>query len=223
MRRLRVPSPFPLPVWAASVAGAVLALLAGGCAAPASPRDVLALASEHPPNERAASPEDAGSPDSVELRAARIARLRQALLDGASPDPALAEEIRQVIDPEDPHALDANAAPTEAVAVLLDRVADAETLEPGWNKVHYSCGFALGILGFSREATFEVLDGWERFEHDTEMGKQFGFSMQEGAFGYLWDLEIGMAGYSAAIAYLKGEGREVSDDTVAWRRGGYSN
>lgn len=95
--------------------------------------------------------------------------------------------------------------PPELVEMLAAELIRARTSEPDWNEVHFGWGYFFGVIGLSPETTFKLLNWWESFEHTTWLGKTFGLSMEEGVFGYLWDLEHGMAGYSAGAASTQGE------------------
>ncbi|MFO0827619.1 MAG: hypothetical protein U0572_05665 [Phycisphaerales bacterium] len=85
--------------------------------------------------------------------------------------------------------------PPETYARFVEEVARSRAREPDWNGVHYSWGFALGSLGLSADRVFDILDGWEQFEHYSTLGEGLQLSMGEGPFDYLWDLDHGMAGY----------------------------
>lgn len=114
-----------------------------------------------------------------------------------------------------------HSVPAELIAILQAEIVRARTSEPIYNEVHFGWGFFFGLVGLSPEHTFEILRGWEEFEHTSTIGKTFGLEMEEGVFGYLWDLERGMQGYAEGVAYLRGEGRSLSDANPHDRRGGY--
>lgn len=105
--------------------------------------------------------------------------------------------------------------PPDVYARFVEEVDRARALEPDWNDVHYSWGFMFGFLGLSAERTFDILDGWEQFEHNTAIGKGLGFRMGEGPFDYLWDLDHGMAGYGAGANAWEDDERMLAESAVA--------
>ncbi|GEM_PF-2785713 len=105
--------------------------------------------------------------------------------------------------------------PPDVHARFVEQIRLARELEPEWNDVHYNWGYTFGVMGLSPERTFDILDGWEQFEHNTPIGKGLGLSMSEGAFGYLWDLEHGMAGYAAGAAESEEEAPTVRAGAVS--------
>ncbi|MFO0875645.1 MAG: hypothetical protein U0575_17000, partial [Phycisphaerales bacterium] len=113
--------------------------------------------------------------------------------------------------------------PAELVAIVAEEIERAKTSEPFFNDVHYGWGFIFGFIGLSPDSTLQILVGWEDFEHRSPMGQAFGLSMDEGVFGQIWDIQHGMAGYSAGVDYFRGTGRTVSDANPFTRRGGYAN
>lgn len=185
-----------------SVLFSLLALLwvGAGCAPNRAPARVLDLSGV----ERTTAADELIYPLLVHDPVIMLALLEMALNNGGDDDEETARAV-EMVSPEIALAHgQLRSLPPELVTLLASELIRARTSEPDWNEVHFGWGFFFGMIGLSPETTFDLLNWWEEFEHTTWIGKTFDLSMEEGVFGYLWDLEHGMAGYAAGAAFARG-------------------
>ena len=159
--------------------------------------------------------------ESIQEQIALLSQLQSTLVESGDPHdelPAMQEIVLLDTALGDERS---RSVPAELVAILQSEIVRARTSEPVFNEIHFAWGFLFGFVGMSPDHAFEILHGWEEFEHTSAIGKAFKLEMDEGVFGYLWDLERGMQGYAEGVAYFRGEGRTVSDANPDGRRGGY--
>lgn len=191
---------------------ATLVPLLCGCAAPISRADVMRLVSggsTFPHTVGVDQHQAGGTARTAQERVALLAMIEVTLEEHGELSPALERMLIEILADEQSPEHDINAwrgrTGGDAIHALRQRMADACTAEQTWNVIHYGWGVILAVVGLPPESALTLLDGWEQFEHDSIIGEGLNLSGTEGAFGYLWDLENGMEGYSAAARFFRGE------------------